>query len=176
MIILWLLLATTQPILAKAQYPITTIQFDFCGSPIQFEFDKDNLQPTPSPLSQQSIQSFYSSINTEYYQPMVNALLMYKEKYKPDDWLFYQLIRKTAQYISPKADDYIRYTLYKWFLLTQTGYDAMLTISGNRMLFYIRCNEDVYNIPTRTSNGKQYVCLNYHDYGEIDFKKRYSLP
>jgi hypothetical protein len=171
---------TTQPVLSKTQSTYTTIQFDFCGSPIQFEFNKDKLQPAPFPLSDPSIQSFYNSINNEFYQPMVNALLTYKEKYNPDDWLFYQLIRKTAQYISPKTDDYIRYTLYKWFLLTQTGYDAILAISGNRILFYVRCDEDVYNIPTRINNGKQYVCLNYHDYGEIDFKKEvfkaFDLP
>lgn len=129
------------------------------------------IQNVPGPLSEQSIRSFYANVNNGYYQPIINALLTYKEKYKPDDWLFYQLIRKTAQYISPKDDDYIRYTLYKWFLLAQSGYDAILALSGDRMLFYVRCDENIYNIPTRINKGKHYVCLNYHDYGSIDFQK-----
>lgn len=138
---------------------------------MRFDFDKSWLQPAEAPLSQPSIQAFYNGVNNEYYQSIVKTLLAYKEKYHPDDWLFYQLIRKTAQHISPKADDYIRYTLYKWFLLTQSGYDAMLALSGTRILFYVRCDENIYNIPTRMNNGKQYVCLNYHDYGNIDFQK-----
>lgn len=170
-IILWLLLATTTPVLSQMQYPSHIIQFEFCGAPVQFDFDKARLQSFQAPLSEQAIQAFFASVNNEYYQPIINALLTYKEKYNPDDWLFYQLIRKTAQYISPKADDYIRYTLYKWFFLTKTGYDAFLAVSGSRMLFYVRCDEDVFNIPTRINNNKQYVCLNYHDYGEIDFRK-----
>ena len=38
------------------------------------------------------------------------------------------------------------------------------------MLFYVQCDENIYDIPSHTKNGKQYVCLNYHDYGSsIDF-------
>jgi hypothetical protein len=99
----------------------------------------------------------------------VSALLAYKEANKPDDWLFYQLIRKTAQHLSPKAVNYKRYTLYKWFLLSKTGYETTLAIGNDRLLFYVQCDENIYNIPFRMRNGKQFVCLNYHDYGEIDF-------
>ena len=86
--------------------------------------------------------------------------------------MYYQLIRKTAQTISPKADNYNRYTLYKWYFLTKSGYDAILSIAGNQILFYVRSEENIYNIPYRIKDGKQYVCLNYHDYGSnIDFEK-----
>lgn len=39
------------------------------------------------------------------------------------------------------------------------------------MLFYIQCDENIYNIPSRMKNGRQYICLNYHDYKNIDFIK-----
>jgi hypothetical protein len=105
------------------------------------------------------------------YEPVINALTAYKEQHKPDDWLFYQLIRKTAQLISPKAENYHRYTLYKWFLLSKSGYDATLAIAGDQILFYVQSDENIYNIPFRIRDNKQYVCLNYHDYGNIDFEK-----
>ena len=171
-----LVAVSVQPINAQLQYRSSAIQFDFCGAMIRFDLDKSAIQQIQAPLSPQSIQSFHTAVNNEYYQPVIKALLAYKEKYKPDDWLYYQLIRKTAQFISPKADDYVRYTLYKWFLLTQSGYDAMLALSESRILFYIRCDENIYNIPTRLNNGKQYVCLNYHDYGNIDFQKEKFTP
>lgn len=149
-----------------------TIRFDFCGETISFDFDK-NIVPNATDLSTEAaLTSFYQNLNSSDYNPVINALLTYKSKLNPDDWLFYQLIRKTAQQISPKANDYHRYTLYKWYLLTRCGYDAMLATSGNYLLFYIRCDENIYNIPTREVNGKQYVCLNYHDYDNyIDFQR-----
>jgi hypothetical protein len=161
-----------QPVISPAQPDSANIKFDFCGEPVQFQFNKSLVAPGPATLSPESICSFYDRINKEDYQPVINALIAYKEKYKPDDWLYYQLIRKAAEQISPKAENYERYTFYKWFFLTQSGYDAILTISGNHILFYVRCDDNTYNIPNRLSNGKQYVCLNYHDYGNnIDFAK-----
>lgn len=100
----------------------------------------------------------------------MQALLNYKSSYNPDDWLYYQAVRKLAQYISPKAENYYRYTFYKWWLLVHSGYEARLTYSGNQLLFYVQSDENVYNIPSRLRDGKQYVCLNYHDYGTIDFE------
>lgn len=155
-----------------------TIQFDFCGELISFDFDKALVPNTPVLSNEASINAFYKSLNGKDYDPLIKALLAYKEKFKPDDWLYYQLIRKAAQQISPKTEDYHRYTMYKWYFLTRSGYDAILTTSGNYILFYIHCEENTYNIPNRVVNGKQYVCLNYHDYGNnIDFaKNKFTVP
>ena len=122
-------------------------------------------------LSRGSVQHFLSSIDSISLLPYLNALRQYKAADYPDDWLYYQLVRKVAQHISPKADNYHRYTFYKWWFLTRSGYDAKLTISDNYLLFYVQSDENIYNIPSRLINGKQYVCLNYHDYGSIDFEK-----
>lgn len=176
-IILYLFL-TMSVIPATAQpYQVSTTRFGFCGTTLQFNLGDNTPEPVQTnPLTQSSIQAFYKAVNDGRYQPVINTLIDYKKQYQPDDWLYYQLIRKTAQYISPKADDYLRYTLYKWYLLTKTGYDVLLTLSDNKVLFYIYCEENIYNIPTRVNDGKQYVCLNYHDYGTIDFLKEKFTP
>ncbi|MBC7827039.1 MAG: hypothetical protein H7122_04790 [Chitinophagaceae bacterium] len=145
--------------------------FDFYGDSIEFKLDSSVLIPFREPLSEQSVQSFYKKISDANYQSVIEALLLYKETNNPDDWLYYQLIRKTAQHISPKADNYWRYTLYKWFFLVKSGYHAALTMSGDKLLFYVQSEEKIYNIPSRISDGNQFVCLNYHDYGTIDFEK-----
>ena len=122
--------------------------------------------------SEASINAFLQKLNTNSNHLIIETLLNYKEKNKLDDWLYYQLIRKSVQQISPKNVNYQRYTLYKYFFLTQSGYDAALAICNNQILFYVQSNEDVFNIPYLTIGGKQYVCLNYHDYGaNIDFVK-----
>jgi len=99
--------------------------------------------------------------------------LLFKERNNLNDWLYYQLIRKTAQQISPKADNYYRYTLYKWFLLCKSGYDALIRTGEDKMLFYVRSSENIYNIPFHMREGVQFICLNYHDYGSIDFQSTF---
>ncbi len=159
------------------------ISFDFFGDPIELRLDNSCIISYGSPLDEHSIGSFQAAINSANSASMVSSLLVYKKLYQLDDWLYYQLIRKTAQQISPKAENYYRYTLYKWFLLTRSGYNATLKISAEKLLFYVQTDENIYNIPFYTKDGKQYVCLNYHDYGaDIDFEKEkfkevsYAVP
>lgn len=147
-------------------------KIDFYGDTIEVTRDFNQPPEGPSALSQKCIQDFYQKLETSDYQPVVAALKEYKNTHKPDDWLYYQLIRKTAQQISPKAANYTRYTLYKWFLLNKLGYDAFLTTDGDKILMYVRSDDEVYDIPFRMKEGKKYACLNYHDYGyNIDFVK-----
>lgn len=152
--------------------PAGTVNFDFYGDSISLDVDTSIVVPFTANLSDTAIQTFYTTINNGNYQPLVKKLLYYKEFYRLDDWLFYQLIRKTAQQISPKAANYYRYTLYKWFLLSKSGYNATLSIRNDTLLFYVQSNETIYDIPYHTKGGKQFVCLNYHDYGaNINFDK-----
>lgn len=112
----------------------------------------------------ETIQRFYNDINKTDYHLLIRQLLKYKESAKLSDWLYYQLVRKTAQQLSPKQINYNRYTLYKWYLLRKSGYDACLAMEQNRLLFYVRSDDNIYDIPLFTLDGKQYVCLNIHDF------------
>jgi hypothetical protein len=152
----------------KAQSHVSYI--DFFGEKI--EVPPVLQQPGfTSALSEKAIYDYIKSIKAESIEPFIKVLHQYKTNNNPDDWLYYQAVRKVAQYISPKAENYYRYTFFKWWLLVHSGYDARLTYSGNQLLFYVQSNENVYNIPSRLQDGKQYVCLNYHDYKDVDFEK-----
>lgn len=145
-----------------------TLQFDFYGHSITVPFDGSLDIPFNTTPTSQSIQSFYNSINAAKYKPVVEALLAFKKQYALNDWFYYQLIRKTAQQVSPKADNYPRYTLYKWFLLGKSGYDAQLGICKDQLVFYVYSSDNIYDIPYYLHNGRQYVCLNKHDYTTLN--------
>ncbi len=151
-------------------------QTDICfyGDTIRFTFDACGRIDYAGELSPGNIRAFYNGATAADYDSLVNDLLAYKEKHKPDDWVFYQLIRKVAQQLSPKQDDYIRYTLYKWFLLNKCGYNSTLNIAGDKLLLYVQSDENIYDIPFYSRNGKQYICLNYHDYGSVDRSKPFT--
>lgn len=168
---LLLLAGMAVPGASFSQKAIADARFDFFGDAIELPFGQSAFVDYTDSLSASSIHSFYQQMEAARYEPVVKALVAYRDFYKLDDWLYYQLIRRAAQYVSPKTENYYRYTLYKWFLLSKSGYDATLSIAGNRLLFYVQSDETIYDIPYHTRDGKQYVCLNYHDYGTIDFEK-----
>jgi len=150
--------------------------FEFYDGTFNFELDKASNIAFSDELSQRSVESFYQEISQSKYKTLISRLLEYKEKHQLNDWIYYQLIRKTAQQISPKAENYHRYTLYKWFLLAKSGYDARLGIGKNRLIFYVRNEENINDIPFFMEDGHKYMCLNYHDYGKIEFVKEQIIP
>jgi hypothetical protein len=166
-------LATAFPVSAKR-----SMQIEYYGDTLTLNIDSfESIKYPAHFVSEQLIKDFYQKARNLHYRPLVNHLLYYKEKNKLDDWFYYQLIRKTAEQLCSKKVNFELYTLYKWFLLSYSGYDAQLAICENKLLFYVRCDENIYDIPFYKKDNKQYVCLNYHDYGsQIDFKTKIFFP
>lgn len=157
---------------AKAQ----NFSFEFYDGTFNFELDRSSNISFSGELSKRSVSDFYSQMESGNYQPVLDKLLDYKEKHDLNDWIYYQLIRRTAQQISPKAENYQRYTLYKWFFLAKSGYDARLGIAKDRLIFYVRNDENINDIPFFMEEGRKYMCLNVHDYGNPDLTKEPMIP
>lgn len=141
---------------------------DFFGENISLTWNPEMDVPYTGAISHEAIQQFYQTISQKQYEPLIESLKSMRETKKLDDWLFFQLVRKTTQNFSPKQENYTRYTLYKWFLLAKTGYDVRLSIANNHILLYVYSPENIYEIPAHFRNGKQYVCMNFHDYPKLE--------
>lgn len=141
--------------------------FDFYGDTFNFTADSSLLLPVSTVASSASVHQFYDRISASNYKELVSVIKSYQDQHHLNDWIYYQLIRKVAEQISPKADNYFRYTLYKWFLLNKCGYDARLAVGNDQVIFYVRNDEDISDIPFFMIDGKKYMCLNYHDYGKL---------
>jgi hypothetical protein len=172
-IFLFLALLLTVPVQSRSEnHTQTNISFDFCGNTISLTLDPTMIRPLGEARDLQSITEFCQGLLSSRHGDFSKEFIAYREKLGMADWLFYQFIRRTAQQISPKANDYYRYTLYKWFLLHLSGYEPALRLSSAKLLFYVQSDENIYNIPFYVKEGKQFVCLNYHDYGNhVEFDK-----
>lgn len=168
--VVWLFTLMVSSALAFAMPANGQKNFDFYGTAIAVP-EKVVVGHIEGDISQEKVLGFYQQLEAADYGQAITALLEYKKGHNADDWMFYQLIRRTAQVYSPKADDYIRYTLYKWYFLLKTGYNATLGLRNGELLLYVQCDDNIYDIPSYTNGKKRFVCLNYHDYGRIDFEK-----
>lgn len=79
-------------------------RFDFYDHPFTLNTDPSVLVNFSARISEQSITEFYKKINSGNYKTITDSLVSYREKYQLNDWIYYQLIRKVAQQISPKAE------------------------------------------------------------------------
>lgn len=145
-----------------------SVVVDFYSNVFKIKTDTSIFVKIPEPVTKLTLISGYEKIIAGKYQPLIDSLLIYKEKYQLNDWLYYQLIRRVAQQISPKENNYSRYTFYKWFMLVKSGYDARLALSGQKIIFYVFNDEDISDIPFFMVDHKKYMCLNYHDYAKAD--------
>nr|WP_121269143.1 hypothetical protein [Pedobacter schmidteae] len=165
---LYLILAIQQSYGQGSGY---SVSFEFYNDTFNLPVDSSIVVGNDTTLSKQCIIAYYDKVNQGKYTALLDTLLAYKKKHDLNDWLYYQLIRKTAQAISPKKDNYERYTFYKWFLLGKSGYDARLTLADNRIIFYVYNDEDISDIPFVMYEHKKYMCLNRHDYAYADLNK-----
>ena len=157
-----LLFLTIAPILSPAQGH--NASFELYNKTFSMYVDSSIVLRDSVELNEDYIRKSYVCLDSGNYQVVLDSLIDYKEKHDLNDWLYYQLIRKAAETLSPKKDNYERYTFYKWFLMVKSGYDARLTIANNRIIFYVYNNEDIADIPFIMFKNKKYMCLNYHDY------------
>ena len=113
------------------------ISFEYYNHTFNLDIDSSVIVPKITTLSEQQIKSQYNQVNMGRFEAITDSLTDFKEKHQLNDWLYYQLVRKTAEQISPKKENYERYTFYKWFLMVKSGFDARLTIADGRIIFYV---------------------------------------
>ncbi|MGY4385508.1 hypothetical protein ACVWYN_002548 [Pedobacter sp. UYP24] len=155
-------------ITASAQHNGRAVNFEMYNDTFNVYADSTTIIAAPTTITEEFINSSYKQLDHENYKPIIDSLSAYKHKHQLNDWLYYQLIRKTAESIAAKKENYALYTFYKWFLMVKSGYDARLTIAANRIIFYVYNNEDISDIPFLMFKGKKYMCLNYHDYNHAN--------
>jgi hypothetical protein len=152
------------------------LHVEFYGDTICFYNNQVKILDKKIKINEENISVLYNHINDIESSSIVTNLLAYKTTLNLNDWIFYQLVRKTANQICAKQDNYNIYTFYKWFFMSKSGYDTKLIFDKGKMLLYIRSNENVYDIPYFMLDNKQYTCLNYHDFKIINFEKEKLHP
>lgn len=161
---------------AYAQGRGTHIKFELYNDVFEAEADASLLPVIDSPVNKKAVANFYALLKDASYQPIITALATYKKKHDLNDWLYYQLVRRVAQNIAPKQNNYAKYTLYKWFFMAQSGYDARLALANGKLIFYVYNDEDISDIPFFMVDGHKFMCLNYHDYPNMDLHQDLPIP
>ena len=158
---------------ARTQEGSKPIAFDFYGDSVQYTVNEGMyIKFDDHDLTSAHIVGFLDAMEDADFKEIFRALERYRQSEQPDDWMYYQLVRRIAETLSPKANNYWQYTLYKFFLMYKSGYNPILAINPSKIVFFIQSDDNIYNMLFRVRNNKNYICINYHDYaGQFDFEK-----
>ncbi|WDF67842.1 hypothetical protein PQ465_16260 [Sphingobacterium oryzagri] len=159
-LLLWSFLFFANPSLGQSQ------SFDFFERSFTFTTDSTIYSVRCDSATTSSINRFYQQMDSSNYNSILQSLTSFKETHELNDWFYYQLIRKLAQSLSAKSENYDRYTLFKWFFLVKSGYDARLATRDGQLILYVRSEDEIFDLPYFKLDGHTYICLNYHDYGD----------
>lgn len=150
------------------------IRFSFLGKEYII---KTQEPPKAFPNNDNNANSFSKTIRLldTHYADIIPELSTIRSSLHLSDWHYYQLIRKVSQQLIAKENDYWGYTYCKWFFLAKSGFNPLLCTIDDKLLLYVKSNSTIYNIPIKMMDGKQYVCMNYHDYNyDIPIEKNNS--
>ena len=154
----------------KIQKENEKITIDFFGKIYKLDIKKDPINLILQDLQNNKTKDF-NHILLEL-KPTSSIIQALQKELQLPDWLSYQLIRRIAEQINSKYEDYTQYTLTKYLLLTAVGFEPIVFSSNEKILLYVKSSDTIFNLPYKMMSGAQYVCLNYHDY---DFKINFDI-
>lgn len=154
---------------SKNKTTADTLLINFLGNPYELTIEKNKIKNALLQLNETKNTNLALSLS--YLKPAINKINTLQKELKLADWLVYQLIRRVAEQINSKYENYSQYTLTKFALLSAIGFEPLIYTSNQKILLYVKSNDTIYNLPNKTINGIQYICLNYHDYQfQINFQ------
>ncbi|TWR31764.1 hypothetical protein FPZ43_03965 [Mucilaginibacter pallidiroseus] len=153
-----------------------TIRVDFYKTPFTVSVDQSVLTDLVQQPKSSELASALHVVSKSNFRPLIDSLSAYRERLNLNDWLYYQLVRRVAEQIAPKDDNYARYTFYKWFIMAQSGFDVRLALANIKIILYIYNDEEINDIPYFMVDDKKFTCLNYHDYAKADLNSNPPKP
>jgi hypothetical protein len=114
--------------------------------------------PRLSHVNPKSITDFYSAVakNRDSWQSILLHLNKLNEKYRLNDWGFYQLVKaaSTAVFI-----DHNEQKLFTWFLLLKSGFITKIGYDENDIYVMLATRNKLYSTPYFIESGLIYFVL-----------------
>ena len=137
---------------------IQSLSFDYYNEAVLIEYDRSMLDVAAPDMSERGITRCYQALERTNYQPLLNVLLYEKSRLQLNDWLYYDLMRRSVQRAMPTAGR-LQQQITCWLLLSESGYDARMTYDKRDAYLNIYTTEQIYESPMFRDGDKLYVNL-----------------
>ena len=108
--------------------------------------------PVPGQIGKESISAFWAAMSNSSYEDLLAQAKFQRERMKLNDWGYCVLLQRIGEVVNgnnPNAG-----TLFAWFMLSKTGYEARVGYADNKVFLMIPSRNNLYGIPYFTFSGK----------------------
>ena len=139
---------------------IQSVDISFYSENLSLSFDSEILFAASiapdlysSVTNRSQVEEFYRTLEKKNHQQLLKNLQAQKEQLQLNDWLYYELMKKSVDAIFYKYSKNHR-TLVNWFLLAKSGYDARITYQKNVLYLNVYTTDALFEIPIIKENGR----------------------
>jgi hypothetical protein len=132
-------------------------EIEFYGHPVSVPFDA-SVRLVSGPFSPDVPATFNKAMLATSYQNTVNALLEQHRLLDLNDWLYYQMVKKSVREMYPAAGA-ANYTLLEWFILAKSGYRVYLMHDNKKPYLFVNTPDELLDVPFFLAKDGRYINL-----------------
>ena len=145
--------------------PNKAIQIPFYTETITIPYDSDLVISQRVKLEEEYIVQFYKNLERAPYHSVLSALRTAKHQHQLNDWLLYELVKKTVDKIFVSKGTSYK-VLTTWFLMSKLHYDTRLAFLNKSAFLYVKTTDNIYETPMIEEDGHRYFGLT-----ELQYKR-----
>ena len=156
-----------------------TVSVSFYGDIFNLDYDpamvvRQNVRVGNDQVRQRYMVDFYKTADERAYDPLLRSLNRIRDTYNLNDYLFYDLLRKTVHQLYASEPTQNR-RLAMWHLLSRTGYDARVTYLGDNVFVNVHSTDDLFEVPMIMDGGRKLINLTSFEDRKRDYARLYIL-
>ncbi len=151
-----------------------TLYIDFFGNKIKIAYNK-SLKIKNHQINKQSIGDFYSSLNEQKLNTLMDCIIYNKRKFRLNDWGLYLLVDKIAKELKLDTNNQ---ALFGWYILMSLGYDVKISYTNSGDAFLLaNIKQKLYQVSFYKINSRVYYILSNNGYfKQIPSITTYTMP
>jgi hypothetical protein len=159
---------------STASSQLASVDISFFSERLSIDYNKDILVDLPRLPKEKDMITFYKTLEQREFDILLQNLLALKQQFGLNDWLFYDLMKRTVSAIigSPQS---AKTELTCWFLLSKAGFDTRLTYLQDQQFVYVFTQDEIFEVPMIKENGRNYANLSSIHRKEQSNKALYML-
>lgn len=135
-----------------------SLSVPYFSEQVELQYHSSMLIPQQVRVSENSMVSFFKSLEKTNYQVFLQSILQKKEQLHLNDWLTYHLLHEALQQVFDRRQS-TRKKLTTWFLLAKMGFDTRLTYLNQEVNIYAYSEDEVFEVPLIEDKGRKFVNL-----------------
>ena len=137
-------------------------RLSFHGTPTLLPYDASFTPSLREAPSKSSIATFWGNLAETDYEALIETLHEQRRDLNLSDWGYYQYVRTAAATLYDDSDTSLSNsaTLWTWFVMMQSGYDARVGYANESVLLLLPAEQRLYGHPFMETEGQRYYVLN----------------